>query len=288
MKPTLLLLGHTGKLGSALQEALSASYGVTGRNSRDFDAAAGEEKLTRLLDEAKPAVIVNAVVFTGLDACESNPQQALAVNTLFPKALASYAARKDCLLVQFSSEAVFPDAAEGETFVESSSPRPINMYGFTKYGADCFVGSGAPRHYIFRLGMLFGEAIKPNQLVEKMAARILAGERELKAATDCWTTPSYTRDLARAVHNMLLAEKPFGLYHLGNSGEASVYDLIRELVKVLRRDVRVIPVSHKEFPSRTVKNLRPILASEKIAPLRPWPEALRAYGEGLLKRGKAL
>ncbi|MBI2438264.1 MAG: NAD(P)-dependent oxidoreductase, partial [Lentisphaerae bacterium] len=240
MKPTLLLLGHTGKMGLALNEVLAKNYTVTGLNSRDFDAASGspgDDRLMRMLDDLKPAVIVNAVVFTGLDACESKPSQALAVNSLFPKALAGYAQRIGCVLVQFSSEAVFPDAAEGQSFVESSAPRPINVYGFTKFGADCFVAGGAPRHYIFRLPMLFGETLKPTQFVEKMAARILSGELELKAATNCWTTPSYSRDLAEAVRATLVAGKPFGLYHLANAGEASLYDLVRELVKVLQRDV---------------------------------------------------
>ncbi|MBI2442233.1 MAG: NAD(P)-dependent oxidoreductase [Lentisphaerae bacterium] len=287
MKPKLLLLGHTGKLGQALNEAFCKSYAVTGLNRGDFDASAGDDRLIRRLDELKPAVIVNAVVFTGLDACEREPARALAVNTLFPKTLAGYAGRTGCVLVHISSEAVFPDAAAGQTFVESSAPRPINIYGFTKFGADCFVSSEAPCHYIVRLPMLFGETVQPTQFVEKMAARILAGEPELKVATDCWTTPSYTRDLAAAVCAMLVSKKPFGLYHLTNAGEVSLYDLISELVKILQRDVRVLPVAHAAFTSLAVKNLRPILASEKIPPLRPWPEALRAYGESLLKASAA-
>ena len=287
MKPTVLLLGHTGKMGLALQDVLSVSYTVVGRNSRDFDAATDGD-VARLLDGVKPAIVINAVAFMGIDACDAQPQKAFAVNALFPKALAAWSHRVGGTLVHLSTEAVFPDAVVGGSFVESNPPRPINVYGFTKYGGDCFVSAGTPRHYIFRLPMLFGESLKPCQFVEKMAVRIMAGEPEVQVSTDCCTTPSYSRDVAVAVRDILVAEKPLGLYHLANAGQASLFELITELVKILRRDVRVVPVSHTAFRCRGTKNLRPILASEKGVRLRPWQEALRAYMEPVRKGARVL
>lgn len=279
VRPTLLLLGHTGKMGLALGEALGPLYAVVGRNHGDFEAAAAG-RVARMLDRLQPAVIVNAVAFRGLDACERCPARALAVNALFPRVLAEWAAGAGAVLAHFSSEAVFPDAAAGQSFVESSAPRPINIYGLTKYGGDCFV-AGVERHYIFRLPLLFGASRGAAQFVDKMAARMMGGAAEVRVAADCWTTPSYSRDIAGAVRDILAGKKTFGLYHLANAGQASLYDLIAELARVLGRRVRVAPVSQAEFPSCGKKNLRPLLATERGFRLRPWQEALREYAASL-------
>jgi short-subunit dehydrogenase len=63
-KPTVLILGATGGIGSAVRTVfLDHGYRVipVGRNMLDFDHADSDSKLTELLDGADADVIVNAV-----------------------------------------------------------------------------------------------------------------------------------------------------------------------------------------------------------------------------------
>ena len=276
MNKRVLLLGHTGKLGCALNRSFNRRYAVTGKNSQDFDAS-NFSQVCDLVREARPGLVINAVAFVGINQCEQNPQKALSVNTLFPRLLVMLSKELGFTLIHFSTEAVFPDAMEGKTFTEKSAVSPRNMYGVTKYGADCLIGSGAERYYIFRLPIMFGESAKKNQFVEKMLLRIEDGAKELKIASDIFSLPSYNKDIAEEALRIYESDMPCGLYHVANEGRASLFDLIVALVDCLELDVHVTPVLHTDLPLPELKNLRPLMTSEKISPLRPWREALKDY-----------
>jgi len=108
MPKTILLLGHTGKLGSALHICLSPDYQVVGKNSRDFDAS-DFEQVAALLEQSRPEIVINTVAFMGIDQCELEPEKAQLINTLLPGYLAKLSEQKDITLVHFSTDAVFND-----------------------------------------------------------------------------------------------------------------------------------------------------------------------------------
>jgi dTDP-4-dehydrorhamnose reductase len=271
----VLLLGHRGKLGLALGAALGERYTVVGRSSGDFDAFDGEQ-VRKLVEAERPDVVINAVAFQGIDAAEQEPGRAMQVNALHPKLLAELSRRDGFLLVHFSSDAVFGDS-DGRAYVESDCPRPPNIYGLTKFGGDGFIQTIATRYYIFRMPVMFGEAVKERQFVEKMLAKCREGAREISAASDIVSSPTYSRDAAAAVAGMVGSGAASGLYHLANEGKASLYDLMKAVTEGLGLEVKVKAASYKDFPHVGIKNTCTPLRSEKIAALRPWKEAVREY-----------
>jgi dTDP-4-dehydrorhamnose reductase len=78
---------------------------------------------------------------------------------------------------------------------------------------------------------------------------------------------------------MLEGSSPFGLYHVVNEGKATLYELMAEVVAGLGLNVAIERASHRDFPAVGAKNTHTPLASEKIPPLRPWREAVKAYCE---------
>jgi dTDP-4-dehydrorhamnose reductase len=278
-KKKVLLLGHTGKMGLALGSALAAEYEVVGRNTRDFDAL-DPAQVRRLVAGDKPDVVINTVAHLGIDACEKEPERAFRLNTAHPKLLAELSRQDGFLLVHLSTDSVFSDTT-GEAWTEADCPRPLNVYGLTKYGADCLIQAVAPRFYIFRLSVLFGEAGKNGQFVERMLAKCRAGCRVLNVADDVVSSPTYSRDAARAIAGILDSETPYGVYHLANRGRASLFELMREVVDNLGWEVEVKRASHKDFPSLGIKNTRTPIQSSKIPALRPWQEAVQEYCAGI-------
>ncbi len=272
----ILLLGHTGKLGRALARALAA-HTLEGRSRPDCEAnqPATAEALIAAL---RPDVLINTVAFQGIDACWGQPDAALQVNTWFPRALAQAAAAREIPLVHFSTECVFPDAAAGAAWTEADAPSPVNLYGLTKFGGEAFVRALAPRHYIIRLPLLFGEDPRASQFVERMLARARRGE-PLAVSADVVTSPTYAADAAAAVAALLASGAPWGTYHVTNAGQATLHDLMRALLDAFGVRAELRAASHREFAARDIKNVNTPLASVRLPALRPWREAVAAFAD---------
>lgn len=275
MSNKILLLGSTGKMGIALRDVFGGDFFVVGKNNSDFNAL-NFEQVRILIEENKPNIVINTVAFLGIDPCEKDPAKALGLNTLYPKLLAELSNEKIFLLIHFSTDAVFNNE-KGDFYTEKDCPHPLNMYGVTKYGGDCFIQAIAKRYYIFRIPVLFGETIKSTQFVEKMLQKVNEGQRVLKISDDIISSPTYSKDVAREVCRILYASYQFGLYHVANEGKASLYDLMKEIIENLNFDVRVEKASYKEFPFLGIKNTFTPIKSEKITPLRHWREAVKEY-----------
>ncbi len=272
-KPTLLLFGRTGKVGTALSEVLADRFEITGLNSRDLDVA-DFGAVDGVVAAVRPDVIVNTAAFQGIDANEKEPGRAFRINALFPHHLARLADAGGAVLVHFSTECVF--SGEKRDFLEETDvPDPVNQYGFTKLAADCFIAATLERHYIFRLPVLFGPSAKRNQFVERMLDKARAGE-SLRVAADIVTSPTYTLDVASAVADALAGELDFGLHHIANQGQASLYDLMRTFLDELGIDAVLEPASFEDFPSVGKKNTFTPLTTTRRAGLRPWRDAVAA------------
>ena len=275
---SILLIGSTGMLGSALRRARPAGqewHCETHATLELTDAAAVE----RALDAKRPGLVVNAAAFLGVNPCARDPHRAFAVNALGPWHLARACARRGIGLVHFSTDAVF-DGAKGSPYVEADPPAPVNLYGMTKHLGDLAVRTNCPRHWILRVPILFGSRENRGEVfVERMLALARSGRRELRVADDVVSSPSFSDDIAAATLGLLADEAPPGLYHLSNAGEASLYELTAALFERLSLDVRVERAHAADFSAGDldVKPLRTPLGSIRIAPLRPWREALEDY-----------
>lgn len=270
----ILLLGHTGKMGLALNKILCDDYEIIGKNSQDFDAS-NFEKVKEMVKEVQPDILINTVAFHGIDPCEKEPEKALAINTLHTKLLAELSNELDFLLVHFSTDAIFNNQKD-KSYVESDTPKPINLYGFTKYGADCFIQSIAKKYYVVRYSLLFGKNPRNNQLIEKMTKKINEGE-EISMADDITCSPSYSIDIAKEVKRILKSSLPYGVYHVVNEGKATLYDIMVEVSKTLNSDINIKKASFRDFNHLAMKNTDTLLTSEKINALRSWKEAIKDY-----------
>jgi dTDP-4-dehydrorhamnose reductase len=262
-----------------LNDALKDNYEVIGKNSSDFNATKFDE-VKDMIKGIRPDILINTVASMGIDPCEKDPVKALTLNTLYPKLLAELSRDMGFLLIHFSTDAVFNDE-KNELYVESDTPKPLNVYGFTKYGGDCFIQAIAKKYYIFRLPVLFGKAIKNNQFVEKMLQKIKEGSKVIRVTSDIVSSPTYNGDIAKEIKRIIESSLPYGLYHIVNEGKATLFEIMQEIVKNLNLDVKVEKASYKEFPYVGIKNTNTPMTSEKIRPMRPWKEALKEYTNNL-------
>ena len=273
----VLVLGNTGKMGNAIEHSLKSTYLVSGKNRDNFDAM-NLDSVKAIIDSESPDYVINTVAFMGIDPCEIEPDKAIKINTLYPKFLAELSNERKFTLIHFSTDSVFSGRKKG-FYVESDVPDPINIYGLTKYGGDCFIQAIANKYYILRLSVLFGKS-SSEQFVEKMLIKLKNGE-SLKIADDIVSSPTYSLDVADRLLEIIKSKYPYGLYHTINFGQASLYELMQEIVKTLAIRSIVAKGSYRDFPYVGNKNLFTPLISEKLPPLRDWKDAIKDYCESL-------
>jgi dTDP-4-dehydrorhamnose reductase len=238
------------------------------------------DDVTRAIQSAEPDVVLHLAAATDVDRCEKEPEWARRSNALGTENVARACEGTGIVLVYVSTGAVF-SGEKAEPYVESDQPAPVNVYAQAKLDGERAVAARGPRHFIARAGWMMGGGTRDVKFVGKMVELIGAGRTPLRAVADTRGTPTYARDLLGTIER-LLATAAYGLYHIGNEGCCSRYDMALAIRDALGRDdVVVEPVASSAFPlpaprgrSEAIRSLA--LERLGLAP-RPWRDALHEY-----------
>ncbi len=261
-KKPILVTGGEGAL---------ASYAVgcmlLGRDDADVTQSDVIEKIVAM----QPRAIVHLVAMTDHAACEKNPSEAYMVNAIGAYHVARAARSAGAQLCYVSTNAVF--GGEGERpYVLSDTPEPRGVYGHSKYAGELLVRGVMPDALIVRGSWIFGGGQeKDKKFVGKIMQHIRENTSELKAVTDVMGTPTYGKDLMKAILT-LLDEGRSGVIHITNTGSASRFDMAQCIVEALGVGPIVTPVPSTIFGTSIPKN--EMLGGVSM---RPWQEALREY-----------
>lgn len=134
------------------------------------------------------------------------------------------------------------------------------------------------------IALVFGK--NGNNFVKTML-RIGQNHPSVRVVNDQIGTPTYTKDLARLLVDMVETEK-YGYYHATNSecesgAFISWYDFTKEIYKQAGLTTEVIPVTTAEYGlSKAVRPFNSRLDKSKLVevgfiPLPDWKDALRRY-----------
>jgi dTDP-4-dehydrorhamnose reductase len=274
------VLGATGQLGTDLLKTL-IDWDLIPLSHSDLDVC--DFIYTRkVLSDARPNIVINTVAFTRVDDCEEEVSKAFWVNAFAVRNLAEVCADLNCMLMHISTDYVF--GGEKRTpYTEDDTPNPLNVYGVSKLAGEYFVRNICPKHFIIRTSGLYGVAGssgKGGNFVETMI-RLAKERKPIRVVTDQVLTPTYTRDLAEKIKELLTTEA-YGLYHITNSGHCSWYEFAAKIFVLLGLKPDFGPTTSAEFGAKAKRPAYSVLAHERLKrlgldDLRPWPEALEAY-----------
>lgn len=264
-KRTVALVGARGMLAGMALRMLPKDYRVLTVARPELDIT-DRDNAIRVLSACKPDIILNCAAMTDVDGCEIRREEAMRVNGEGPGYLAKAAREVGAMLVHISTDFVF-DGAKNSPYREDDETRPLSIYGASKLiGEERILESGLKEVFIVRTSWLYGPGGK--NFVETICR--LAGEREeLRVVDDQRGTPTYTRDLARAVF-ALLETRAFGMYHFSNAGECSWYDFADAIVSDLRKSgkpvavKRILPIPTEAYPLPAARPKYSVLSKEKI------------------------
>lgn len=269
----ILVIGANGMLGHDLLAVLEGD--VRGLDLPEIDIT-DLASVRKSLLTLKPATIINAAAYTDVDGCESNVEQAMAVNGEGVGLLALTAREIGARLVQVSTDYVF-DGGKGAPYVEDDAIGPLSIYGESKLAGELNAAM-APQHLIVRTQWLYGSHGK--NFVETMLR--LAGERsELSVVDDQIGSPTFTRDLALAIKS-LLQKGCCGVYHAANSGFCSWNEFAEAIFEAAGLKITVNAMTTEQLNRPARRPLYSTLDCSKLErdtgfSFRPWREALREY-----------
>lgn len=281
----MLVTGASGMVGSYVPEIFSDVdliptdlHGENGFYPLDIRDRAAVERFFKM---EKPDAVLHLAAATDVDRCEQDPQWAHSSNVLGTEHVASVCRASGAKLVYASTGAVFW-GDKRQAYAESDEPRPLNIYGQSKRAGEKAVAEQAERFLIVRAGWMFGGGEKDKKFVRKIVRMMLEGVPAISAVNDKWGTPTYAKDFLKGTR-MLLERGCTGLYHLGNEGSCTRYEIALALREILKQpQVVVQPVSSECFPlpaprgrQEGIANVR--LKEEQLPAMRPWRQALEEY-----------
>lgn len=230
-EPTILLTGVNGQLGHQLRTALASLGNIVALNRTELNLSQADSIL-QALERHQPDIIVNPAAYTAVDRAESEVEQARSVNAAAPALLAQWAARRQALLLHYSTDYVFDGAGE-RPWREDDPVQPRSVYGQSKWEGEEAVRAAAPRHLILRTSWVFG-AHGGNFL--KTILRLAQERDNLRVVADQIGAPTSTALISEVTAALLrdYLRKPtdfaYGSYHLAAQGETSWHGYARLLV----------------------------------------------------------
>jgi dTDP-4-dehydrorhamnose reductase len=269
-----LIVGAGGMLGLDLLHALEGrDVTALGHSQLDIaDATAVDAAV------AGHDVVINAAGYTRVDDAESHEDEAFATNATGAEHLARAAASSAARFIHFSTDYVF-DGLASTPYAETHPLDPQNAYGRSKAEGERRVLAANPNATVLRTAWLYG-AHGPNFAATMLR---LAGERpSVEVIDDQRGQPTWTRDVADRVVEMLDARTPSGIYHATNSGETTWFGFAREVFRLAGLDEeRVRPTDSANFVRPATRPGYSVLGhlgwgAVGLGPLRDWRAALAA------------
>jgi dTDP-4-dehydrorhamnose reductase len=245
----IAIIGADGQLGTDLverctregHEIIPLTYHDI--HIEDMDSAAAA------LKAARPDAVFNAAAFHNVPKCETEIDQAFAVNAKGPLNIAKLSEQLGFVSVHYSTDYVF-DGAKHAPYIETDAPNPLNVYATSKLAGEYFALNYSPRGIVIRLSGIYGRIpsmMKGNNFVSMMV-KLAAEKPEVRVVTDEILSPTPTTEIAEK-SLAILRSGDTGLFHLVSGGECSWYEFARTIWETLDLKTPLLQTSVKEFSS---------------------------------------
>ena len=241
-----------------------------------------EQLVKKTIEELKPDVIIHCAAWTAVDAAEdpANQEKVHKINAEGTAYIAEAAKAVDAKMVYISTDYVFDGQGERPWQPDDKNYAPLNYYGQTKLEGELAVAENLDKFFIVRIAWVFG--LNGKNFI-KTIINVGKTHDAIRVVNDQIGTPTYTKDLARLLVDMVETDK-YGYYHATNEGGyISWADLAEEAYRAAGMDVRVdrvttaeygLSVAARPFNSRLDKSK---LVENGFRPLPDWKDAVARY-----------
>lgn len=280
----ILITGSNGQLGNELQRLESLHP-----NHRFFNTDVDELDITNavavrtFLEEHQIEGVVNCAAYTDVNKAESDPERCRLLNAEAPTRLAEAIEKRGGWMIQISTDYVF-DGTACTPYTEEMPTAPASTYGESKLQGEQGVMSRCRQAMVIRTAWLYS-SFGPNFV--KTMLRLGKERTELGVVFDQIGTPTYARDLAKAILSVIEQGIRPGIYHYTNEGVASWYDFTLAILRLAGiTTCRVKPIHTAAYPTPAQRPHYSVLDKTKIKDtfridIPHWEESLKSCIENL-------
>jgi len=258
----ILITGCNGQLGNEMQllEKNYPQHRFFNTDVKELDIT-DRQAIEDFVEGNGIDGIVNCAAYTAVDKAESDRELCTALNTEAPAYLAMAVEKRGGWIIQVSTDYVF-NGTKHTPYVETDTPCPDSVYGSTKLAGEFGVGKFCKKAMIIRTAWLYSTF--GNNFVKTMIR--LGRERSgLGVVFDQIGTPTYARDLARAIMAAIDKGVVPGVYHFSDEGVCSWYDFTKAIHRMAGiTTCRVKPLHTDEYPSAANRPAYSVLDKTKI------------------------
>lgn len=247
--PNILVTGVNGQLGSEIR-ALSSFYPqhdftFADRNTLDLSNLC---KLEDYFEDKTFDAIINCAAYTAVDKAESDEELANTINHRAVSLLAKIAKKKNIALIHVSTDYVF-DGKNYRPYIETDPTDPQGVYGRTKRDGENAILDVAPANTIIIRTSWVYSTFGANFV--KTMLRLGKERDNLGVIFDQVGTPTYARDLAKAILNILpqINNTIPEIYHYSNEGAISWYDFAKAIFELSGITCQVNPITTDQYPT---------------------------------------
>lgn len=267
----ILITGSNGQVGSSLVKLLSQMHDIeflaVGRELLDITDNAA---VSKLVNEYRPDVIINAAAYTAVDKAEQDYKVAYAVNHDGPRNLAIAAQKGGALIIHISTDYVFSGDKEG-LYIEDDAVAPKSVYGLSKLAGERSVASSCSRHIILRTAWVFSE--QGNNFVSTML-RLSRSLDTLGIVADQFGGPTFADDIASAIIKIAelttKADALYGVYHYSGFPYVSWFQFSEKIFevalqqKIIPHAMKLTAITTSDYPTVAKRPKNSKLNCEKI------------------------
>ena len=258
----ILITGANGQLGNEMR-VLSAEYPEYAYFFTDVAELdiCNEQAVMEFVQANNIHVMVNCAAYTAVDKAEENVELCTKLNADAVGYLAKAAEACGAEFIQVSTDYVF-DGTAHVPYRETASTCPNSVYGHTKLAGEQNALTLCSRSMVIRTAWLYSTF--GNNFVKTMIR--LGRERDsLGVIFDQVGTPTYARDLARAIFVAIHQGVVPGVYHFSNEGVCSWYDFTKAIHRLAGiADCKVKPLHTEEYPTLAKRPHYSVLDKTKI------------------------
>lgn len=299
----ILVSGKKGQLGSELKDIASKdNYQFIFTDRDDLDIT-NENILKEAFEKYKPAFFINCAAYTAVDKAETDHVMAYKINAEAVGNIAKQCHQYNTRLIHISTDYVF-DGKGTQPYKTDAKTDPVNYYGYTKLMGEQLALNNNPQTIVIRTSWVYS-AYGANFV--KTMLRLMKERRELNVVNDQFGSPTYARDLAEAIiqiisgelsvvsggkteestQSLQLAPHGFpGIYHFSNEGDISWYDFAVAIRDIKQLDCAVNPIPTSAYPTPAKRPAYSVFDKTKIVntfniQLKHWKDSLKECLEKL-------
>lgn len=252
----VVVTGANGLLGQTLinlllkeeksYEVYGLSRGVNRTERSDFSYISMDitdhTKLSEVIVNISPDVVVNTAAMTNVDLCESEKEECDVLNVDVVLNLAAICNSLNAHLIHISTDFIF-DGEKGY-YKETDPPNPLSYYGLSKLKSEQALEQSKVKYTILRTILVYGlvKNMARNNIVLWVKEMLESG-KEITIVDDQFRMPTYVEDLAMAC-KIAMDNERLGVFNISSNTLLSIYEMVLQIAEVFSLNKNlVLPIS---------------------------------------------